>query len=114
MELCTKSCIPCKGGETPYTKEQAMAMIPRIHPDWELVDQAAKITRRFTFKDFKTAMAMAVTVGDIAESQWHHPDMEIGWGRLVVTITTHKIKGLVESDFIFAAKVDKAFESQTE
>ena len=111
MELFTKTCIPCQGGETAYTKQQARDMMVHIHPDWTLEDRATKITRQFKFKDFKKAMAMAVTVGEIAEDQWHHPDMEVGWGRLVVTITTHKIHGLVESDFIFAAKVDKAFET---
>ena len=112
MELFTKSCIPCEGGVKPFTEQEAKDMMPQVHPDWELSDGATRLNRRFKFKNFKDAMAMTVIVGEIAEKEWHHPDMELGWGRLVVSITTHKIHGLVESDFIFAAKVDKAFEDQ--
>lgn len=108
MLLYEKTCIPCQGGEAPFAPEKAREMKQQIHPEWELVDQDTKLKRRFRFKNFKDAMALAVKVGEIAEDQYHHPDMELGWGRLVVIITTHKIKGLVESDFIFAAKVDKA------
>lgn len=110
MLLFEKVCIPCQGGEKPFTKDLAQDLKSQIHPDWELIDDATQLKRRFRFKNFKDAMTLAVKVGDIAEEQYHHPDMEMGWGRLVVIITTHKIKGLVESDFIFAAKVDKAYQ----
>ncbi|MBU0994091.1 MAG: 4a-hydroxytetrahydrobiopterin dehydratase [Proteobacteria bacterium] len=108
MELFQKKCIPCQGGVEPFTREQALSMKEQIHEDWILSDDAKHLIRCFRFKNFKDAMALAVKVGEIAEAENGHPDMGIGWGRLDVDITTHKIKGLVESDFIFAAKVDKS------
>jgi 4a-hydroxytetrahydrobiopterin dehydratase len=110
MLLHQKTCIPCQGGVAPFTEDQAQAMKEKIHPDWALVDEGTRLERDFRFKNFKDAMALAVIVGDIAEEQYHHPDLKVSWGLLNVSITTHKIHGLVESDFIFAAKVDKAFE----
>lgn len=110
MDLFQKTCIPCQGGATPYTEAEATVLKVHIHTDWDLTDNGTRLVRRFRFKNFKDAMALAVKIGDIAETENHHPDMHISWGRLKVEITTHKIHGLVESDFIFAAKVDKAFD----
>ncbi|MBU1171905.1 MAG: 4a-hydroxytetrahydrobiopterin dehydratase [Proteobacteria bacterium] len=110
MELFQKTCIPCQGGVKPFSPEQAQAMKKQVHPDWDLKDDSTHLTRNFRFKNFKDAMALAIKIGDIAEAENHHPDLHISWGRLGIEITTHKIKGLVESDFIFAAKVDNAFD----
>ena len=46
-------------------------------------------------------------VGKIAEQEGHHPDISYGWGYAKIKISTHAIKGLAESDFILAAKIDK-------
>ena len=43
----------------------------------------------------------------VAEEEKHHPDIFFGWGYCKVKIFTHAIKGLAESDFILAAKIDK-------
>lgn len=87
------------------SREEAQKMMSELHPDWELEDD--EIERKFKFKDFKSAMAFANHVGDIAESEGHHPDIKIGYGKAKVTLTTHAIKGLSENDFIVAAKIDK-------
>jgi 4a-hydroxytetrahydrobiopterin dehydratase len=75
--------------------------------DWNVVNNH-HIEREFKFPDFKTALAFTNKVGGIAEEQGHHPDICLAWGRVGVTIWTHKINGLTESDFILAAKIDKA------
>jgi 4a-hydroxytetrahydrobiopterin dehydratase len=50
-------------------------------------------------------------VGEIAEREWHHPDIYLAWGNVRMDIWTHKIDGLTESDFILAAKRDEAYGS---
>jgi 4a-hydroxytetrahydrobiopterin dehydratase len=108
MELLTKKhCIPCEKGAQPFTAGEAGALLDRIHGDWALTHDATRIERVFRFKNFKEAMNFAVRVGDLAEEENHHPDLHVSWGRLRVEITTHKIKGLVESDFVLAAKIDE-------
>jgi 4a-hydroxytetrahydrobiopterin dehydratase len=64
------------------------------------------LRRVFRFKNFREALEFVNEVGELAEEQGHHPDISFGWGRVEVTVWTHKIDGLTESDFIFAAKVD--------
>lgn len=110
MKLSEKECIPCKGGQKPYTPYEAENMLPRINPEWKLIDGSTKLSRTLKFKNFSAPMKLAVRIGDIADTENHHPDLHISWGKLGVVITTHAIKGLAESDFIFAAKVDDAFE----
>lgn len=75
-------------------------------PDWTLTPDARSITRSFPFKDFKSALAFANTIGELVEEEWHHPDMIVAWGRVEVLLTTHSIRGLSENDFIVAAKID--------
>ena len=74
--------------------------------DWWLWEDAKKISKTFTFKNFKEALGFANKVGDIAEAEGHHPDMLVGWGKVHIELTTHAIGGLSENDFILAAKID--------
>jgi len=66
-----------------------------------------RLTKTFKFPDFKAALAFVDRVGAMAEQQNHHPDLHLAWGKVVVEIWTHKIDGLTESDFVFAAKCDR-------
>jgi len=66
------------------------------------------LERAYTFSNFVDALAFANRVGEIAEEQNHHPDLHVAWGKCTVEIWTHKIQGLTESDFYFAAKADRA------
>lgn len=104
-QLKDKSCIPCKGGIPPLTPSEATAMMDKIK-GWDLIESATKIRRTFTFKNFMEAQAFAVKVGNLAESENHHPDITYGWGFCTVLFYTHKIGGLHENDFIMAAKVN--------
>jgi 4a-hydroxytetrahydrobiopterin dehydratase len=64
------------------------------------------LNRTFTFPDFKQALDFVNRVGALAEEQGHHPDIMLAWGKVEITMWTHKINGLTESDFIMAAKID--------
>jgi 4a-hydroxytetrahydrobiopterin dehydratase len=103
-ELASKECVPCKGG-TPPLKGEELDELRRQVPEWEVVEEH-HLRRRFRFKNFREALDFVNKVGEVAEEQGHHPDISFGWGRVEVTVWTHKIDGLTESDFIFAAKVD--------
>lgn len=85
--------------------------LAQIGEGWELAEVSPRVTglrKTYRFKDFAEALAFVNRVGAIAEEQGHHPDVALAWGRVTVAVWTHKIKGLTESDFIFAAKCDRA------
>ena len=104
--LARKSCTPCRGGIPPLTRDEAEAH-HRQTPDWILLDDASRIERRFTFKNFVEAFAFVQQASDLAEREGHHPDICFGWGYATVSLYTHKIRGLHENDFIMAAKLDE-------
>jgi 4a-hydroxytetrahydrobiopterin dehydratase len=103
-ELADKKCVPCKGG-TPPLKGEELDELRRQVPEWEVVEEH-HLRRRFRFKNFRESLRFVNEVGELAEEQGHHPDIGFGWGYAEITVWTHKIDGLTESDFIFAAKVD--------
>jgi len=103
-ELASKDCVPCRGG-VPALKGEEVTKLQSQLQGWEVVNEH-HLRKEYTFKDFKEAQVFVNAVGDLAETQWHHPDICFGWGRAEVTIWTHKIDGLTESDFILAAKID--------
>jgi 4a-hydroxytetrahydrobiopterin dehydratase len=104
-ELAQKECVPCKGG-TPPLQGQELVELEQQLPDWEVVEDH-HLRKEFRFKNFKEALDFVNRVGEIAEEQGHHPDISFGWGRVELTVFTHKIDGLTESDFVFAAKVNR-------
>jgi 4a-hydroxytetrahydrobiopterin dehydratase len=113
MDSLTQSeCVPCRGGVPTLTRDEIEALRPQV-PAWEVVerDGIPRLSRAFTFPDFKSAMTFASGVGEIAEREQHHPDLHIAWGKAVVETWTHKIKGLHRNDFILAAKVDRLYAS---
>ena len=103
--LSAKSCVPCKGGVPPLSEEESSAFLSQIHDDWEFVENH-HLTRTWSFPDFSSALEFTNLLGEICEQQAHHADFELGWGKLVTIIYTHKIDGLTESDFVLAAKFD--------
>jgi 4a-hydroxytetrahydrobiopterin dehydratase len=104
-DLAAKTCVPCRG-DVPPLKGEELEDLSRQVPGWEVVGEH-HLRREFSFKNFREALDFVNRVGELAEEQSHHPDIEFGWGRAGVTIFTHKIDGLTESDFILAAKVDR-------
>ncbi len=105
-ELAKKACIPCKGGVPPLKGAEIRALHSQIDR-WDVVNEH-HLTKTYTFKNFVEALAFVNRVGEIAEREGHHPDVYLAWGKVRLEIWTHKIDGLTESDFIFAAKCDEA------
>jgi 4a-hydroxytetrahydrobiopterin dehydratase len=103
-ELASKTCVPCKGG-TPPLKGEELEGLRRQLPGWEVVEEH-HLRRRFRLENFRESLGFVNRVGALAEEQGHHPDIGFGWGYADISVWTHKIDGLTESDFIFAAKVD--------
>ena len=108
MSLADNKCIPCRGGIPAMDRSRAEAFLRELDADWRL-NADGHLERTYSFEDFAKAMAFANQVADIAEAEGHHPDLYIAWGKCKVEIWTHKIRGLTESDFYLAAKVDRAF-----
>ena len=104
--LLSKTCTPCRGGVPPLTRAEAEDYLKQA-PGWALVDEGCRIERSFTFKNFKEASDFVARIGNLAESEGHHPDMNFGWGYAGVSLQTKKIKGLHENDFIMAAKTNE-------
>ena len=105
--LAKKDCIPCKGGVPPLKGAELTALGVQLGHDWKIVDEH-HLEKTFSFPDFQTALDFTVKIGAIAEQEGHHPDIALAWGNVGVTVWTHKINGLTESDFVLAAKVEKA------
>lgn len=104
MRLNQKKCIPCEGGVPVLTPEEIKSMLPEVK-GWEVVNNL-KLTKTYRFVNFKHTMVFVNAVADLAESEGHHPDMLVSYGKVIVEIWTHAINGLSENDFILAAKID--------
>ena len=104
-DLADKTCVPWKGGIPPM-KGRELEGILKHASHWKAVNEH-HIVRTFTFPDFKQALEFVNRVGEVAEQQGHHPDILLAWGKVEITLWTHKIDGLSESDFIMAAKIDR-------
>jgi 4a-hydroxytetrahydrobiopterin dehydratase len=102
--LAQKHCVPCKGGTAPLKGEALKPYAAQV-PQWT-IPREHQLERVFKLPDFRAALDLVNRIGEIAETEGHHPDLELGWGRVGVKIYTHKVDGLTESDFILAAKID--------
>jgi 4a-hydroxytetrahydrobiopterin dehydratase len=105
-ELASKQCIPCKGNGPRLMGESLEKLHRQLDDGWTIVDDH-HLEREYKFKNFRQALDFTNRIGELAEQQGHHPDIYLSWGRVKLQIWTHKINGLTESDFIFAAKVDR-------
>jgi 4a-hydroxytetrahydrobiopterin dehydratase len=90
----------------PPLKGQELEKLRELVDEWDVVEEH-HITKTYKFPNFVKALAFVNKVGDIAEEQGHHPDIFLTWGKVGITMCTHKIDGLTESDFILAAKIDE-------
>jgi len=106
--LTQETCVACRADAPKVSDEELKALLKEI-PDWniEVRDGIMQLEKRFAFPDFALALAFTNKVGELAESEGHHPMLTTEWGSVVVTWWSHKIKGLHRNDFIMAAKTDK-------
>ena len=104
--LAQETCIPCRGGVPPLKGEELDALQEKLGNGWQIINEH-HLEKEYIFADFRQALDFTVKVGEVAENQDHHPDIYLVWGKVKLTIWTHKIDGLTKSDFIFAAKADQ-------
>lgn len=106
--LQQKHCVPCEGGVEPLRGEKLQYYLPAV-PEWTLVEDRM-IKREFTFKNFSEALAFVNRVGELAESEGHHPDILLhDYRHVTITLMTHKIQGLYDNDFILAVKINNLY-----
>jgi 4a-hydroxytetrahydrobiopterin dehydratase len=109
MELAEMECVPCKGGVPALKGADLERLQQRLGSGWKVVDEH-HLTKTYTFADYASTVAFVNGVAEVAEQQGHHPTISFTYGNAEVTIWTHKIDGLTESDFVFAAKADKVLD----
>lgn len=102
--LTSQRCIPCEAGTPPLSSDRAKALYAELPPGWALTETS--LQKRFTFKTFPEAIAFVNRIAELAEREGHHPDLDIRYRRVTITLTTHAIKGLSPNDFILAAKIE--------
>jgi len=104
-DLCSLSCVPCRGGVPPLKGDEITPFLDQL-TGWEVVEEH-HLAQRYEFPDFVSALKFVNAIGEVAEAEGHHPDLFLTWGEVKIHIWTHKIDGLSESDFILAAKIDQ-------
>lgn len=104
-DLAQRQCTPCRGGVPPMTGLAIRAMLEQLGGGWRAIEDH-HLEKEYRFKDFRQALEFTNRVGELAEQVGHHPDIHLAWGKVRLTVWTHKIDGLHEADFIFAAKAD--------
>lgn len=105
-KLADKKCVACQEGVPPLEGKQLETYSSQLGAGWHVVNEH-HIEKEFPFKDFKEGLVFTNKVGDLAEQEGHHPDIQLSWGKVRIVLWTHKINGLSESDFILAAKIDQ-------
>jgi len=105
-DLAQKECVPCKGGVPPLKGDGLARFATQLGGDWRVINEH-HLEKEYKFQNFRQALDFTNKVGELAERQNHHPDIYLAWGKVKLTLWTHKIDGLTESDFVFAAKVEK-------
>ena len=105
--LTNEKCTACRRDSPRVTDAEIGELEPMI-PEWTLVerDGIRRLERVFTFTNFADALRFTNRVGVVAEEEGHHPAILTEWGRVTVTLWTHKIRNLHRNDFIMAAKLD--------
>ncbi len=104
-DLASRDCVPCEGGTPPLAGAELESLLAQVGGDWRVVE-GHHLEKTYRFKNFRDALDFVNRVGELAEEQNHHPDLLLAWGRVRITIFTHTVDGLSESDFVFAAKAD--------
>jgi 4a-hydroxytetrahydrobiopterin dehydratase len=102
--LVQKKCQACEGGVGKLTENQSESLLPQV-PEWRIVN--GELRREFKFKNYYEAMAFVNATAWVSHRENHHPDMEVGYNKVVMRYSTHAVGGLTENDFICAAKIDQ-------
>ena len=106
MDLSTKKCKPCEGGIEPLNLNEIEEYKKNIQNDWNVTENR-KISKEYSFVNYRHAMDFVNKVADLAEEEGHHPVMHVSYAKVVIDLWTHAVNGLSENDFILAYKIDK-------
>lgn len=112
-EICSladRDCAPCRGGVPPLTPEQAAPLLAELGNGWVVVEDH-HLAKTFEFPDYVSGTAFINRATEVAESQGHHPDLHLTWGKVTAHVWTHKIDGLADADFVLAAKLDRIYQA---
>jgi 4a-hydroxytetrahydrobiopterin dehydratase len=109
-DLASRSCVPCRGGIPPLAGPDLDRLERELGNGWAVVD-GHHLEKTYRFPDFRTALGFVNRVGEMCEAEGHHGELLLAWGRVRLTVWTHKIDGLTESDFVWAAKADRLEEA---
>ena len=106
INLSEKNCLACSGELSAFDRQSSEKYLTHLK-SWIISDNSKWLVKEFKFKNFAQTLEFVNKVGAIAEEEGHHPNIDFTWGYCKISIQTHKINGLCESDFILAAKFDK-------
>ena len=106
-DLSEKKCAPCEGGVKPLPPAKVKLLARQLHKDWKVAGDFKSLKRSLKFKDFYRTMSFVNALAYIANTEDHHPDLELCYDYCHVTYSTHSIGGLSVNDFICAAKLDR-------
>lgn len=109
MKLTEQKCTPCSGDTPPLQGDELQNYYNRLDEGWNLVDDH-HLRKSYDFENFKQALDFTNKIGGMSEEEGHHPNIELTWGNVTVTVYTHAIDGLSDNDFIWAAKADELYE----
>jgi 4a-hydroxytetrahydrobiopterin dehydratase len=108
-ELYKKKCVACDGNTPAFNISEIHKYLKKVD-DWDVKSNDSQnyyLEKEFKLKNFLESQKFVNKIGSIAEQESHHPDISFGWGYAKIKIFTHAVKGLSESDFILAAKIDQ-------
>ena len=106
LELDQRQCTPCRGGIPPLKGDSLQTLFKKIENNWKIIDEH-HLRKDYAFGSYREAVRFTNLIANLAESEGHHPELLLSFRNVRVSIWTHKINGMVESDFIFAAKSDQ-------
>jgi 4a-hydroxytetrahydrobiopterin dehydratase len=110
QELADQECKACTSEDEPLSADEYVEYLAQLDDDvWEVVDDH-HLEGTYAFEDFRDALEFTYEIGELAEQEWHHPDLHLSWGEVRVEMWTHKIDGLHKTDFVMAARMDRIHE----
>ena len=110
-DLAERECVACTSDDDPLKGDDLNRLYEKIDTDvWDVIDEH-HLEGTYEFENFRDALEFTKEVGELAEEEWHHPDIHLSWGEVVIEMWTHKIDGLFETDFIMAARMDRIYRS---
>lgn len=106
--LAERHCEACTPDTPTLSRTDADRRLEEI-PAWAVTEAGGhlELTRTFKFKGFMTGVELVNQIARIAEAEGHHPDLQLTYGSLTVTLWTHAAGGLTDNDLILAAKIDQ-------